>query len=90
MLKKILQVSVLTLALAAGASISANASSVAGSGNEEDISAPAGSFTADMPAPTNFSTAEIGRRWRHQRLALRFGGDGYHGRLNSERPKSDQ
>ena len=90
MLKKILQVSSLAFVLAMGASISANASSANGNGNEEDLSAPAGSFTSDMPAPARFSAAENYRRWRHERLALRFGDDGYRMRQNPERRNSDR
>jgi hypothetical protein len=90
MLKKILKVSSMAFVLAMGASISANASSVGENGNEEDLSAPVGSFTSGMPAPAKFNTAENGRRWRHDRLALRFGDDGYRLRQNSERQKSEQ
>lgn len=82
MLKKILQVSSLVFALAMGGSISANASGAGG--NEEDFSAPIGSFTSDMPVPANPNYAGVDRRWHHERVAMRFKDEGHRVRHTSE------
>lgn len=70
MVQKILRVSSLALALAAGVSLSAHAADLAASGNEEDLAAAHGSFTSDMTAPSNVPVARMERAWRH--FAMRF------------------
>jgi len=70
MLQKIIRVSSLAFVLAMGASISAHASELNVSANEEDLAAPHGSFTSDMAAPADFTAARLERR---ERFAMRFG-----------------
>jgi len=75
MLKKLIQVSSLVCTLAIGTWIPANASSVGGSGNEEDAAAPVGSFTSDMPVPASLKFAGVDQRCRHEKVAMRSGDD---------------
>lgn len=70
MVQKILRVSSLAVALAAGISVSAHAADLAASGNEEDLAAAHGSFTSDMTAPANVPVARMERAWKH--FAMRF------------------
>ena len=84
MLQKILRVSSLALALAAGVSISAHAGEAAVSGNEGDLAAVHGSFTSNMTAPMNGFTA---RMERHERFAMRFGDEARHMRWDMEHRK---
>ncbi len=85
MVQKILRVSSLALALAAGISISAHAGELAVSGNEEDLAAAHGSFTSDMTAPMNVPTARMERAWRH--FAMRFADEGHRMRPSTDRQR---
>ena len=84
MLQKILRASSLVFVLAMGASVSAHASELGVSANEEDLAAPHGSFTSDMAAPADFTAARMGRR---ERFAMRFGSDSRRMRQSFERQK---
>jgi hypothetical protein len=84
MLQKIIRASSLAFVLAMAASVSAHASELGVSANEEDLAAPHGSFTSDMSAPTDFTAARMERR---ERFAMRFGNEARRMRQDMDRRK---
>ena len=84
MLQKIIRASSLAFVLAMTASVSAHASELNVSANEEDLAAPHGSFTSDMGAPADFTAARMERR---ERFAMRFGNEARRARQDMDRRK---
>lgn len=84
MLKEIIRASSLAFVVAMGASMSAHASELGVSANEENLAAPHGSFTIDSAAPADFTAARMERR---ERFAMRFGDEMRRMRQDMERRK---